>query len=606
VHTGVAISDVDALTNGQRICARERSGLMMPRARGTLPQAREFTSHRCRGCEAGTRSGLRVAATQSNKGSQRKRTMPSWWQTGVIYQIYPRSFQDSNGDGVGDLRGIISRLPYLAELGVDAIWLSPIFVSPMADFGYDIADYTDIDPLFGTLDDFDALLAAAHHHGLKLILDLVPNHTSDQHPWFLESRASRESEKRDWYIWRDPKAGGGMPNSWRSDFGGSGWEYDSATGQYYYHAFLSRQPDLNWRNPKVRAAMFDVMRFWLRRGVDGFRVDVIWHLIKDDQFRDNPPNPRFCVGDPPHQAVIPLYTADRPEVHFVIAEMRRVTDEFDDRVLIGEIYLPIERLVAYYGRDLSGVHLPFNFTLLSAPWHAREIATLIDAYEAALPPGGWPNWVLGNHDRPRIASRVGREQARVAAMLLLTLRGTPTIYYGDELGMDQVPIRPQDVRDRFELNVPGKGLGRDGCRTPMQWDGSRHAGFSSAKPWLPLAENYPVVNAAEESEEPGSMYRLYRRLIELRKSRPSLQLGSYRPVVASGDLLLYLRERGEEHTLVALNLGSEPTTLPCPAGMANGRVLLSTNGDIDREMVACANALRAHEGVVIGLSLSDR
>src|SRR5215813_10951881 len=246
----------------------------------------------------------------------------AWWKTGVIYQVYPRSFQDSNGDGIGDLGGILRRLAHFVELGVDAIWLSPIFVSPMADFGYDIADYTAIDPLFGTLADFDRLLAAAHAHGLKLILDLVPNHTSDRHPWFVESRASRTSPKRDWYIWRDPKPGGGPPNNWRSEFGGSAWEYDAATGQYFYHAFLNRQPDLNWRNPRVRAAIYDVMRFWLGRGVDGFRVDVIWHLIKDDQFRDNPKNTKFGPGQPPHQSLVPLYTADRPEVHEVIAEMR--------------------------------------------------------------------------------------------------------------------------------------------------------------------------------------------------------------------------------------------------------------------------------------------
>jgi alpha-glucosidase len=299
-----------------------------------------------------------------------------WWQTGVIYQIYPRSFQDTNGDGIGDLRGITQRLPYLLELGVDAIWLSPIFPSPMADFGYDISDYTDIDPLFGSLDDFDALVAAAHAQGLKVILDLVPNHTSDRHPWFLASRASRRGRKRDWYIWKDPAANGGPPNNWLSVFGGSAWEYDGGSGQYFYHAFLAAQPDLNWRNPAVRSAIYEVMRFWFRRGVDGFRVDVIWHLIKDEQFRDNPPNPNFRAGDPQHHRLVPLYTADRPEVHDIITEMRRVADEFSDRVLIGEIYLPLERLVAYYGRDLAGVHLPFNFSLLSASWHAQSIAPI--------------------------------------------------------------------------------------------------------------------------------------------------------------------------------------------------------------------------------------
>jgi alpha-glucosidase len=378
-----------------------------------------------------------------------------WWQTAVIYQIYPRSFQDSNGDGIGDLAGIRQRIPYLSDLGVEAIWISPFYPSPMTDFGYDIDDYTNIDPVFGTLADFDSLLAVAHRRGLRVILDLVTNHTSDQHPWFAESRSSRDSPKRDWYIWRDPTANGCPPNNWLSEFGGSAWELHSTTGQYYCHTFLSAQPDLNWRNPDVRAAMYDVMRFWLARGVDGFRVDVIWHLIKDSQFRNNPKNPRFRPGQPPHHALVPLYTADRPEVHDVIREMRAVVDEFPERVLIGEIYLPIERLVAYYGRQLGGLHLPFNFALLSTPWRARTIAKLIDDYEAALPVGGWPNWVLGNHDRPRIASRIGEEQARCAAMLLLTLRGTPTIYYGEEIAMQQVMLSAREIHDPFEKKGAG-------------------------------------------------------------------------------------------------------------------------------------------------------
>ncbi|HXO69912.1 MAG TPA: alpha-amylase family glycosyl hydrolase, partial [Bradyrhizobium sp.] len=304
-------------------------------------------------------------------------TAQLWWRNGVFYQIYPRSFQDSNGDGVGDIRGIIERLPYVSALGVDAIWLSPIFPSPMADFGYDISDYVGIDPLFGAMADFDALVSAAHAAGLKIILDLVPNHTSDQHPWFIESRSSRNNPKRDWYLWRDPWPDGGAPNNWMSEFGGSAWALDAATGQYYYHAFLAQQPDLNWRNPHVRAAIYDVMRFWLRNGVDGFRVDVIWHLIKDEQFRDNPPNPGVRPNRPPHESLLPMYTADQAEVQDVIAEMRGVIDEFDDRVLIGEIYLPFERLVAYYGKDLAGAHLPFNFALLSAPWNARAIEKII-------------------------------------------------------------------------------------------------------------------------------------------------------------------------------------------------------------------------------------
>jgi alpha-glucosidase len=524
----------------------------------------------------------------------------SWWREGVIYQIYPRSFQDSNRDGVGDIAGIMRRLPYLAQLGVDALWLSPIFPSPMADFGYDISDYADVDPLFGTLADFDALLEAAHRHGLKIILDLVPNHTSDQHVWFRESRASRENPKRDWYIWRDPGPGGGVPNNWLSEFGGPAWQYDASTGQYYYHAFLAAQPDLNWRTPGVRAAIYDVMRFWLRRGVDGFRIDVIWHLIKDDRFRDNPRNPDYRPGDPPHHALVPLHTADRPEVHEVIAEMRRVTDEFSARVLIGEIYLPVERLVAYYGRDLSGLHLPFNFSLLLAPWRARGIAELIERYEASLPPGGWPNWVVGNHDQPRVATRVGPGQARIAAMLLLTLRGTPTIYYGDEIGMAQGAIPPEAIRDPIAARIPGRG--RDGCRTPMQWDDTPNAGFSPVEPWLPVSPDFTELNVERQREEDRSIYNLFRRLIGLRRKMRALRSGSYRPIVASGDLLLYVRESGPDRLLVSLNLGGEPTAVEFASGTLAGILVVSSGGDRDREAVRGRLDLRGNEGAVIALA----
>jgi alpha-glucosidase len=527
--------------------------------------------------------------------------MTDWWAAGVLYQIYPRSFQDSNGDGVGDLSGIIRRLPYLRSLGVDAIWLSPIFPSPMADFGYDISDYTGVDPIFGTLKDFDLLVSSAHACNLKVIVDLVPNHTSHQHSWFLESRSSRHNPKRDWYLWREPREDGSAPNNWLSEFGGSAWKYDAHTRQYYYHAFLVEQPDLNWRNAAVRQAIYDVMRFWLRRGVDGFRVDVIWHLIKDAEFRDNPPNPNFRPGRPPHEALLPLYSTDRPEVLTVIAEMRRVVDEFDRRVLIGEIYLPIERLVAYYGTDLTGAHLPFNFTLLSAPWSARDIAKLIDNYEGALPARAWPNWVLGNHDRPRIASRIGEAQARVAAMLLLTLRGTPTLYYGDEIGMQQVAIAPDQVRDPFEKNVPGIGVGRDGCRTPMQWDASLHGGFTTATPWLPLASNYSCENVTNLAADARSILNLYRSLIDLRKNAPELVSGSYIPIAATGDLLAYRREQHGEVLLVILNLGSAPCSLQPGAIAYNGEILLSTYLDRTGAILSGSLDVRGDEGLIIRL-----
>ena len=492
------------------------------------------------------------------------------------------------------------------ELGIDAIWLSPVFPSPMADFGYDISDYTGIDPLFGTMEDFDALVMAAHEAGLKIILDLVPNHTSDQHPWFIEARESRDNPKRDWYLWRDPKPDGSAPNNWLSEFGGSAWTFDEATGQYYYHAFLAQQPDLNWRNPEVREAIYDVMRFWLRKGVDGFRVDVIWHLIKDAEFRDNPPNPYYHDGRPPHETVLTQYSTDQPEVHEVVAEMRRVTEEFDDRVLIGEIYLPLQRLVAYYGNDLRGAQMPFNFALISTLWSARSIEKIIGDYEKALPPGAWPNWVLGNHDRPRVASRVGAEQARVAAMLLLTLRGTPTLYYGDEIGMHQVAIAPDQVRDPFEKNVPGIGVGRDGCRTPMQWNATRNAGFSVATPWLPLASDFAHENVVNLDADTGSILTLYRALIQLRKQLPQLTSGTYEPVAAQGDLLLYRRRAEGEALIIALNLGAEPASVTSSAIGFGNEILLSTFLDRKGESIEGVLDLRGNEGVIIGRSRTIR
>jgi alpha-glucosidase len=534
--------------------------------------------------------------------SKMKQSGGTWWRYGVFYQVYPRSFQDSNADGVGDIKGIIDRLPYLLALGIDAIWLSPIYPSPMADFGYDISDYTGVDPLFGTMRDFDALVTAAHATGLKIILDLVPNHTSDRHPWFIESRSSRDNPKRNWYIWREPAADGGPPNNWLSEFGGSAWAYDDATRQYYYHAFLAEQPDLNWRNPEVRLAIHEVMRFWLRKGVDGFRVDVIWHLIKDEKFRDNPPNPDYREGRRPHEKILTRYSTDQPEVHDVIAEMRRVIDEFDARVLIGEIYLPLDRLVTYYGKDLAGAQLPFNFALLSAPWNARGIETIIAEYEAALPAGAWPNWVLGNHDRPRVASRVGPARARVAAMLLLTLRGTPTLYYGDEIGMHQVAIAPDQVRDPFEKNVPGIGVGRDGCRTPMQWNATAYAGFSTATPWLPLADDFPHENVANLDADARSILSLYKALIDLRKKSPQLVSGAYVPIAAEGDLLLYRRQDNGGAVVIALNLGAEPVSIASET-IGLGEILLSTFLDRHREKTQGVLDLRGNEGVIIGTSV---
>ncbi|MDB6090883.1 MAG: alpha-amylase [Gammaproteobacteria bacterium] len=500
----------------------------------------------------------------------------AWWQRGVIYQIYPRSFQDSDADGIGDLPGILTRLDYLQWLGVTAVWISPIHPSPMADFGYDISDYEDIDPVFGTPGDFARLVTELHRRDLKLILDFVPNHTSDQHPWFRASRSSRSDPQRNWYIWREPAAGGGPPTNWRSEFGGPAWTLDEATGEYYYHAYLPQQPDLNWREPGVRQAMHQVMRFWLDRGVDGLRVDAIHMLVEDESLQDNPENPLWRPGMSPARQLLRVHTCDRPETHHMIAGMRRVLDEYDDRILIGEAYLPIDRLMLYYGESLAGFHLPFNFHLLSTAWNAAAIAALVRTYEAALPSGGWPNWVLGNHDRARLINRVGGiAQARLAAMLLLTLRGTPTLYYGDELGMSDAEVPANLVQDPWEKNVPGLGLGRDPCRSPMQWSSAPGADFTNGEPWLPLGADFKRVNVMAESADARSMLSLYRALLRLRQSEPALTVGAYREVRSDADVFIYEREYEERRMLIALNFGTQARSMHHPHG--EGSIVLSTD-----------------------------
>ena len=513
-----------------------------------------------------------------------------WWERGVVYQVYPRSFQDSDGDGVGDLSGIERRLDYLGDLGIDAIWLSPIFPSPMADFGYDVADYCGIDPIFGDLAAFDRLAVAIHARGLKLILDFVPNHSSDQHPWFRASRSSRDDPKRDWYIWRDPAPGGGPPNNWISDFGGSAWTWDEATGQYYLHAFLKEQPDLNWRNPAVRAAMYDVLRFWLDRGVDGFRIDVLWHIVKHADLPDNPLNSDWTPVRTERDRVLQRYSTDQPEAHEFAAEMRALVDGYGDRVLIGEIFLPNDRHARWYGTpERPEVHLPFNFQLIENRWNAGLLARTIADYEASLPAFGWPNWVIGSHDAARIAARIGERQARVAAMLLLTLRGTPTLYQGDELGIGQVVIPPDRVRDPQDLRQPGLGIGRDRSRTPMPWDAGPHAGFGPVEPWLPLNADWPTRNVASQERDSRSMLALYRALLALRRAKPALSIGTWRAVEAPEGVLAYERGHGERRLFVALNLTSSSITFPW-----NGVPLLSTlAGEAE------PGTLRADEGLVI-------
>jgi alpha-glucosidase len=524
--------------------------------------------------------------------------MLQWWQIGTVYQIYPRSFQDSNGDGIGDLDGIRQRLDYLVWLGVDAIWISPIYPSPMDDFGYDVADYCGIDPIFGSLASFDYLIDDAHSKQLKVILDFVPNHTSIVHPWFIASRHSRADPKRNWYIWRDAAPDGGPPNNWISNFGGSAWTWDAGTSQYYYHAYLTKQPDLNWRNPNVRAAMHEALRFWLRRGVDGFRVDVMWHLIKDVVFRDNPANPAWTRNDPEIDRLLQIYSTDQPEVHDVISGIRQVLEEFDNRVLIGEIYLPVEKLVEYYGKNLMGAHLPFNFQLLKTMWTAPHIADLIENYEAALPEGGWPNWVLSNHDRPRVAARVGPEQARVAAMLLLTLRGTPTLYYGDELAIGHVEIPPNRVRDPWAKREPGLGVGRDPARTPMQWDANAFAGFSTHEPWLPLTPDHEVRNVLAMSNDKTSILFLVQSLLHYRRQHAALSQGEWGLLSRESGILGYERRNGDSRIYVILNFTADPQVWSVPTS-TKAKIAISTHGDRRGEPVGSILTLRANEGLLI-------
>ena len=531
-----------------------------------------------------------------------------WWRRAVFYEIYVRSFQDSTGNGVGDLAGITARLDYLNDgtpgsLGIDGLWLTPINPSPMYDFGYDVSDYCAVDPLFGDLGDLDRLLAAAHRRGMRVILDLVPNHTSHEHAWFADARASRSAARRDWYIWRDPAPDGGPPNNWVSSFGGPAWTLDAATGQYYLHSFLAEQPDLNWRNPAVVAAMQDVLRFWLARGVDGFRVDVIHKLIKDDQFRDNPPpderdpHPIRDYFGQQH-----VWDHDRPEVHEIIRGWRRLLDQHGARTMVGEVYLlEPAKVAAYHGSANDELPLAFNFAFQWTPWDAALFRQRVEEVERLWPAGAQPTYVLSSHDAPRHRTRFGDHQlaaprARLAALLLLTLRGTPFLYYGEEIGMRDVEIPRERIRDPVGKRFAG--LGRDPERTPMQWDASPQAGFSStADTWLPLAPDAQQVNVAAQTDDPDSLLSFYRRVIWWRKSAPAILDGSLRVLDGSDDTFVYVRELGGQRLVVALNFATEPRRVALPSP---GRVVLSTV--LGRVGGGAAIDLSGCEGLVIELS----
>ena len=534
--------------------------------------------------------------------SDSQTTPDQWWRHAVFYQIYPLSFVDSDGDGYGDIDGIISRLDYLNEtLGVDAIWLSPFFKSPMADWGYDVSDHTAVDPLFGDLESVERLIDEVHDRGMKIIFDYVMNHTSIEHEWFIESRSSRDDAKRDWYVWRDAKPDGSPPNNWVSVFGGPAWTLDEATGQYYRHTYLMEQPDLNWRNPDLVEAMMDVARFWLDRGVDGFRVDAAHQMMKDPLERDNPPTPddydRPWKDMAEYDKFIHLYDLGHPDVHSAHRNMRQVLDSYSQfPVSVSEVHIfDLPEWSSYYGSDLDGLHMPFNFHLMAADWDALSLRAVIEAVLWNVPVGAWTNWTLGNHDEKRLATRLGLENARLAALLILTLRGTPFIYYGDELGMADVHIAEGEGRDPWGRNV--SYLSRDGARSPMQWSDNDYAGFGNSKPWLPVAPDYVSRNVESELDDPSSMLNLYRRLIALRAGSAALRIGSYLTHPSSTEeVLVYRRESDNDTKTVALNLSDEFQEVQ----IRSGRVLISTIDSERAEEFKGNVVLAPREGLMLG------
>jgi len=506
-----------------------------------------------------------------------------WWQHAVFYEIYPRSFSDSNNDGIGDLKGITSKLDYLKELGVDAIWISPCFPSPQVDFGYDVSDYENIDPMYGSLADFDTLSDEAKKRGIRIILDFVVNHTSDKHPWFLDSKSSKTAQHRDWYIWRDGKAPNQPPNNWTSTFGGSAWKLDPATNQYYYHYFYVEQPDLNWRNPAVKDAMFDVTRWWYKRGVSGFRLDAVDTLFEDPNLKDNPVLPgKNVYGDPIEQEI---NNKKLPEVHDALRGLRKVTDEFNG-VLIGETWTSdIAELNKYYGEGNNELQLPMDFLFtkvdkLSPMEFRKQIAAVNGA-------SGWPTFVISNHDMVRSYDRYGDGQhndeiAKLMAGLYLTLRGTPILYYGEEIGMKTTPpARKEDVKDPIGQRGWPKEKGRDGERTPMQWDENANGGFSQATPWLPVPPTYKTHNVADESKDPNSVLSFYKKLLKLRHTNKALLDGDYVPLNENDqNVLSYLRSYKDQVVLVALNMSGAEQKINfgmSQHGFSSSKNLLSTS-----------------------------
>jgi alpha-glucosidase len=523
-----------------------------------------------------------------------------WWKHAVFYEIYPRSYADSNNDGTGDLKGITAHLDYLKALGIDAIWITPCFPSPQVDFGYDVSDYRDIDPQYGTLADMDTLIAEGKKRGIKVILDFVVNHSSDKHEWFKQSSSSKDNPYRDFYIWRDGKGPNQPPNNWTSTFGGPSWKFDSRTNQWYYHFFYPEQPDLNWRNPKVEQAMWDITRFWFNKGIYGFRLDAVDTMFEREDLKDNPPaEGKDAYGEPKQQHINDKNLM--PEVHAELQKLRKVADEFPGRVLIGETWTETpEQLAAYYGPTNNELQMPMYFNFMKvdklSPSTFRDRVNAIEHNKSQ----GWPVYVLSNHDNIRYVNRYGdgkhnTEIAKLMAAMLLTLRGSAILYYGDELGMENNdPKSREDVKDIIGQKGWPKEKGRDGERTPMQWTAGVNAGFNKgAKPWLPVAANHTTLNVATEAQRPGSTLNWYRTLIALRRSDPALLEGSYTAFDTQNDKVFsYARKTADRTVVVSLNMTADPQTvsLADEAGGKNGKVLASTTGSktVDLSRLALA------------------
>lgn len=530
-----------------------------------------------------------------------------WYHKAVVYHIYTRSFKDSNNDGVGDLEGIIQKLDYLNNnngnsLGVGAIWLSPFYKSPQADYGYDVSNYRQIDPVFGNLEIFDRLVAECKKRDIRILIDFVINHTSKEHLWFKESRSAKDNPKRDWYIWKDPSPEGGPPNNWISVFGGSAWEYDIITGQYYFHSFLPEQPDLNWRSEEVQNEMKEVARFWLRRGVDGFRIDAIEHLLEDSYLRNDPVNPDFIpfVHDP-YRHNEPLFSKNQKDLNYCIDGLCEVMGEFEDKFIVSEAYVDIPKIISLYRACSQKVHAPFNFNLMYRDWSALEYKKFINEFEQSLSVDDWPNYVFGNHDRPRLVSRLGEERAKIVATLLLTLRGMPFIYYGDEIGMTDVGITSGESKDRFAKRAGDIKLSRDPQRSPMQWSDGKNAGFSEAEPWLPIASDFKKKNVEVELGDPDSILNLYRALINFRNETPALQYGSYKSLdTDSPDIFSYVREYGNEKILIMLNFSDRTIEEPLP--FSSVELICSTFPSNKKEKIEGKLTLLAYEGCVMKIT----